>query len=156
MTRPSHNLRQRTGFLVLLASLSFLAMGCREGTSTVTGQVTYKKLPVKRGTVTFFCADGQIVFGLIGPDGHYTIPNVPKGEVRVAVVTHPSVPRGFSIPQQLPPSKDAPRLDGPSLQKRGASESIPVLPERYHHPDRSGLRIQVEATAQQHDIHLDS
>ena len=39
------------------------------------------------GTVLLLASDGQAYHGQIGPDGRFTIPEVPRGEARVAVTS---------------------------------------------------------------------
>lgn len=137
------------GLIVLLLA----GTGCGPRTGFVTGRVTYRQQPLTQGTVTFFCDDGQIVFGLINKDGIYTIPNVPEGRVRGTVATHPPVPPGFSIHQQLPPSKDAPRLDVSPAERRPGGR-YPRIPERFNNPDQSGIEFIVQRGEQTHDITL--
>ncbi|VTR95899.1 Uncharacterized protein OS=Planctomyces maris DSM 8797 GN=PM8797T_08484 PE=4 SV=1 [Gemmata massiliana] len=147
--RPLRSLRARWGALALGC---LLVAGCGAKTATVTGQVTYKGKPVTGGSVVFYCSDKQIVRGLIGPDGRYSIPNVPSGigPATVTVQSHTRVPEGFRMKQQLPPSVGGPtppapdRTDGPRTP----------LPLRYAQPEESGLSVTVDRDHLTYDIDL--
>jgi hypothetical protein len=73
-----------------------------------------------------FCEDKQIVSGIINKDGRYSIPNVPPGAAKVTLMTYPPLPAGYGIPQNLPPSKDAPKPAEPSDR----SATYVTIPER--------------------------
>ena len=101
--------------------------GCGSKTATVAGQVSYQGKPVTGGSVVFYCSDKQIVRGLIGTDGRYSIPNVPSGSAVVTVQSHAKLPEGFRLKQQLPPS-----TGGPVPPAVEASDTRKVsLPARY-------------------------
>jgi hypothetical protein len=80
---------------------SLFAVGCGSETATVSGTVTSQGKPVKNGSVILYCADKQIVRGLI-VDGKYTIPNVPCGSVIATVQAHAKMPAGLRLQQHLP------------------------------------------------------
>ncbi|MBP3960651.1 hypothetical protein J8F10_35960 [Gemmata sp. G18] len=129
-----------------------LAAGCGAKTATVTGHVTYKGKPVTGGSVVFYCADKQIVRGLIGTDGKYTIPNVPTGTgtAVVTVQSHMKVPEGFRMKQQLPPS-----TGGPVPPAADPTDAPKVaLPPRYALPEESGLAVVVDRDHVTYDIDL--
>ncbi|HEY1188293.1 MAG TPA: carboxypeptidase-like regulatory domain-containing protein [Gemmata sp.] len=135
-----------------LALGCLLAVGCQSRTATVSGTVTYRGQPVTGGSVVFYCSDKQIVRGLIGPDGRYSIPNVPIGSasVVVAVQSHAKVPEGFRLSQQLPPSAGGPVPPAPTPP--GAR---PVaLPPRYALPEESGLAVTIGDAHVTYDIDL--
>src|SRR5438128_1084062 len=107
MSRPPRSLLALpcvAGFALVLAP------GCGSKTATVEGLVTIQGKPVADGSVVFYCADKQIVRGLIGSDGRYSIPNVPCGQAIVTVQSLPRVPPGLKLQQNLPPAKDGPTL----------------------------------------------
>src|SRR5262249_57929125 len=94
------------GRAVVLVTL--LAAGCGSATTTVTGTVTYQGQPVPGGSVVLYCEDKQIVRGLIGVDGRYTIPNVPHGRAVVTVPAHQRLPEGLYLKPNLPPPVNGP------------------------------------------------
>jgi hypothetical protein len=55
--------------------------------------VSYLGRPLSDGTVLLLASDGQAYQGQIGPDGHFTIPEVPRGEARVTVTSLVEGPR---------------------------------------------------------------
>lgn len=128
------------------------ASGCDSGTATATGIVTYQGKPVPGGSVVFYCADKQIVRGLIGTDGRYTIPNVPCGPATVTVQSPSRLPAGMRLRQNLPPVKD-----GPLPPTQEAAESVGrggAIPPRYALPDESGLSVVVGRGQLTFDIDL--
>lgn len=131
------------------AVLPFLTTGCGSGTSTVSGTVTFQGNPVKSGSVILYCADKQIVRGLI-VDGQYTIPNVPCGSARATVQAHTKLPAGLRLQQKLPPS-----IDGPIPAPVETDNSRPVvIPPRYALPEESGLVLIVDGSHMTYEIDL--
>jgi hypothetical protein len=126
--------------------------GCGSDTATVTGLVTLQGKPVADGSVVFYCADKQIVRGLIGPDGRYSIPNVPFGPATVTVQSHPRVPDGMRLRQNLPPSTGGPVL--PTGGEGSASRPGRTIPPRYGLPEESGLSVVVDRAELTFDIDL--
>lgn len=134
-----------------LAALALLSAGCAADTGTVAGTVRYRGQPVAGGSVVLYCADKQIVRGLIGTDGRYAIPNVPRGIAAVTVQTHARVPDGMRFPQQLPPTADGPLP--PDVAPR-AGDKAAAIPPRYALPDESGLSVAVTGGTVPFDIRL--
>lgn len=133
-----------------LALGCLLLAGCGTKTATVAGQVTFHGKPVTGGSVVFYCPDKQIVRGLIGADGRYSIPNVPPGSAVVTVQSHAKLPEGFSLKQRLPPSNG-----GPVAPVADASDTHKVtLPARYALPEESGLAVFVDSAHVTYDIDL--
>jgi hypothetical protein len=128
------------------------APGCGFHTATVTGLVTLGGRPVGDGSVVFYCADKQIVRGLIGPDGRYSIPNVPWGPATVTVQSHPRVPDGMRMRQNLPPSSGGPELP-PAVEGPAARPGV-VIPPRYGLPEESGLSVLIDRERLTYDIDL--
>jgi hypothetical protein len=129
-----------------------MAAGCEPKTATVSGKVTYHGKPVTGGSVVFYCSDKQIVRGLIGTDGRYSIPNVPIGSASavVTVQSHTKLPDGFRVKQQLPPSNG-----GPVAPTAEPAEAKKVnLPPRYALPEESGLSIVIGTAEVTYDIDL--
>ena len=140
---------------ILGTCLVLTAAGCGSNNLELTGTVTYNNGSLPYGTVTLYCNDGHIVSGLIEEDGSFRIPNVPRGPARVTVVTHPPIPRGFQLPQQLPKSKDAPVLSNYGSQTNAlALKKYVPIPDRYSSPDQSGLAVEVTRTNRNVDLEL--
>lgn len=134
-------LRRTRTLAALAAGLLGLLGGCEAKLATVEGRVAYRGQTVRGGSVILYCADGQIVRGLIEPDGHFTVVNVPYGTARIAIQAHRPQPQGLRLPQKLPPSRDGP------LAPLGLSPNDPRvvdLPARYAHPEESGLQVLVD------------
>jgi hypothetical protein len=112
--------------------------------------VSYQSNPIPGGTVILYCADKQIVHGLIGTDGRYTIPNVPHGPASITVQTQPQKPYTVKHRIQLPPTINGP---APPAGAPGAERLVPI-PPRYALPEESGLSVTVEGKVLTHDIEL--
>src|SRR4029077_6705571 len=71
-----------------LFCLTFLAItGCGAGTGDVTGTVTYQGKTVASGTVLIVGSDSLPYYGNIQDDGTYTVPKVPTGPAKIAVLS---------------------------------------------------------------------
>jgi hypothetical protein len=144
MTRP------RSVTFVWVAAAALFAGGCGKPTATVSGRVTCNGKPLTGGSVILYCADKQIVHGIIGPDGRYTIPNVPRGSAVVTVRAHPRTPAGLQIKQSMPPV-----TNGPKAPTDGSGELPPTpIPPRYALSEESGLSLVVDRDQLAHDIDL--
>jgi len=129
---------------------ALLASGCGSSTSTVVGKVTYQGQPVSGGSVILYCPDKQIVRGIIGTDGTYSIPNVPGGIAVVTVQSPSRAPAGLRMQQSLPPSSG-----GPTPPTVAAHDTARVLiPQRYGLPEESGLSVVVDREQVTYDIDL--
>jgi hypothetical protein len=140
------------GVLVVpLLAACLCAGGCDARTATVAGRVTLRGQPLPSGSVSVYCADGQIARGNVGPDGRYSIPNVPPGAAAVTVQSHARIPPGLRVEQKLPPAIDGPVLPGAA----GAGpDRVPPIPPRYAVPEESGLRVVVAGGPVTFDIDL--
>ncbi|MBN9524308.1 carboxypeptidase regulatory-like domain-containing protein [bacterium] len=136
---------------VLLFGAAALAAGCGARSAEVTGRVTCAGQAVTGGSVILYCPDGQIVRGLVGPDGRYTIPNVPHGTAAVTVQAHTRVPDGMKLKQILPPAVNGPT---PLPADRGTGRIVAV-PPRYTMPEESGLSVVVDRPLVGYDIALE-
>lgn len=72
------------GVVLALAGV-LAAVGCGGDTVTLTGNVTVGGQPLESGTVIARGATGQVVYGVVQA-GKYEVPNVPAGQVKLAVV----------------------------------------------------------------------
>ena len=65
-------------------------VGCGSGKGDVSGTVTYKKNPLKFGSVTIVAANGLAFQGEIAENGRYEIKNIPLGKAKFFVVCQSS------------------------------------------------------------------
>jgi len=134
---------QRAPFYALAllgACLSLVASGCGARTTTLTGTVQYQGQPVSSGSVILYCADKQIVRGMIDANGSYSIPNVPPGRATMTVQSEARVPAGMKFQQKLPPSVNGPVF--PAVE-HGRGDRVMSIPRRYAHPEESGLIVNI-------------
>jgi hypothetical protein len=128
------------GWIAIVASLvvavGLLRLpGCLgEATGTVTGNVNFKGKPLPEGWITFFDRDGNGYRTFIHPDGSYTLSNIPRGTVKIAVEA-----RKRAVP------------DGPATDPVRPYRHIP---RRYSDADKSGLSLTVSAGPQDSNIDL--
>ena len=144
---------------VCCAVLGLCLTGCGgEGaakTAEVSGTVTlYGKPPVLQGlTITFVGDNAEPVVAEVQPDGTYTAPAVPVGEVRVTLLHVPppsgAGPVGANPPG--PPRPGPPQPPGPPPPPgpprpptRGGVPPKGVIPVRYNKPETSKLTCTVE------------
>ena len=135
-----------------VALLALIVTGCGSGTAQVEGNVTFDGKPMPGGSVVLYCGDGQIVRGLISADGHYAIPNVPRGPAKIAVQSHARVPQGLRLSQQVPPAVNGPIH--PSSVDNALGDRVVTIPARYSVPEESGLSLVVDGKGTTFDIHL--
>src|SRR5262249_25010983 len=91
LRRPCRTFRLRGVGIGVLLLLGFGAMGCGSSGS-VSGKVYFHQKPLGGRTVTFTSPGNKTVVSQIGPDGSYTIPKIPTGEVQIAVETESAKP----------------------------------------------------------------
>jgi hypothetical protein len=129
-----------------------LVAGCMDfPRGDVRGKVTYQGEPISLATLMFVTVDNQVYRADLSEDGSYAIPGVPLGKVRVAVQ------------QALPMVKPRPDPVGPGVAAGpGGQEFIPgnlstdmvPLPEKYGHPDQSGLEFELTQAEQEWSVDL--
>lgn len=134
----------------LFVFCALCASGCGSGTATISGRVTFQGKPVAGGSVIVYCSDKQIVRGIIGADGSYSIPNVPYGSAVVTVQAHSRLPQGLRLHQTVPPSSG-----GPIPPTADVNDTARVIvPQRYALPEESGLSVAVDRGQVTYDIDL--
>ncbi len=142
---------------VVLACLVAAVVGCGGGSSTLSGKVTLKKIPLTQGEVTAFGESGEVASGTINEDGTYRIDNCPSGKVKIRV-TSPD-------PQALADAMKA--ADDPARRRRSGGQPPPpppppagdpskwfAIPEMYNDPDTSGLLVEVSGSTE-YDIEME-
>jgi hypothetical protein len=135
-----------------LTVLAGSTAGCGRQLCTVTGRVAFQGQPVTSGSVVLYGEGQQIVRGLIGPDGTYTIPNVQRGPVRVTVKPPDRMPVGFKKTYAMPPVINGPIM--PAVARAGKGPLTPTIPDRYGMPEESGLTVTVDCGITEFDINL--
>jgi len=129
----------------------------------VTGTITYDGKPLTGGLVTFLDQNERAHQGNISAEGKYTIPDVPVGDVKIAVNTTfepPNIPRGGqgAPPKGMkwqPPKGVLPEgVNIGGFSPPDASSKSQHFPERFTNPDKSGLRYTVTPGQQNHNIDL--
>lgn len=135
-------------FAAVALLIALAASGCAARKADIKGTVRYRNQPVTNGSVSFYCANGEIRSSLLSTDGTYHLTQVAPGSARVAVVSHPPVPPALHtdrVPDSLAPR---PR------QQTVPHKSISVVPPRYSRPDSSGLDFMVNPGEQVLEIDL--
>jgi hypothetical protein len=151
---------QRVRLLVAVAGLCLAlagVTGCKKSRATVTGKVTFNGTPITAGTVGFYASANTIGSGPINPDGTYTVPDAPVGEVTVTVTT----PKPTMGPQGNQLSKPPPGMSMPHEMVPAGGEKIGTqvvrtmpAPDKYNSPDTSPLKYTVVPGTQTYDIKL--
>jgi hypothetical protein len=127
--------------------------GCKKGTGTVSGKVTFGGKPVGWGTVSVFASDNIQYTGQLSPEGTYSIPGVPNGPCRITVASpNPDLAKGGGPPAAGLGEGGA--IDGDVNQTMPAPADWVQIPEKYGHPDQSGLTAVVNSNTTI-DLNLD-
>ena len=126
--------------------------GCARQPCTVSGRVAFQGQPVTGGSVVLYGEGQQIVRGTIGPDGTYSIPNAPRGHVRIAVAPPIRLPAGMRKKYTTPPVIDGPVI--PDSTPPAKDSRALAIPARYGVPEESGLTITVDRSVTEFDINL--
>jgi len=128
------------GSIIAAALLIGIAAYAAGGAATVTGHVTMLGRPVIWGSVILTGPDGRSVAGRIEPDGSFTVPNAPTGELVVAVCSPDPLVDYYkaqikSARVVLPQSQwPAPPVD---------RNQWFLIPKRYEDPKTSDLKVVV-------------
>jgi len=136
---PPSRVSRWLGLVCLLAAIA-LAGGCgnKAGTgSSVSGKVTLEGQPVA-GSVVFVYGAEEKANAPIGVNGAYSIPNPPKGQVKVLV-------RAIPGSTGVSPVGPIPKGSGPEMPSMGGTSSAGVPPPaKYASPETSGLTYEVK------------
>jgi hypothetical protein len=111
--------------IVAIAIITAPMLGCssRGNIDSVSGKVALSGKPVS-GQIVFVCSDGKEFSGFThGPDGSYTISNVPRGEVTVLIKASGPAPgeTGSSGSSRPPPVGPKPLVGGVAPPTRYSS-----------------------------------
>ena len=137
------SLPSRAGFLLLVAAVLALTLGCGpnyKARAVVKGKVTDGHRTLTTGTVVFHGHEGITATASIDPDGNYSMPDAPIGEVKITVTVSLPPPRAF---QEL---KDAPAAKIPS--------EVRPISEKYAKVETTPLTYKVEKGEHVHNIEL--
>jgi len=134
------------GPCLILTALAF-GTGCpgKAGTNAVSGKVTLDGKPVS-GTVIFVWPDSKELASPIGPDGSYSIPNPPPGQVKILVKGMTSGAVEAPVGGPPPGAGDLPKIPN-------ASTGVQP-PAKYGDASTSDLSYEVKAGKQSHDLAL--
>jgi hypothetical protein len=140
----------------LTLGLLLAVLGCgSEPHGKVSGKVTFNDKPMTGGTVVFATADGKRTeYAQIQPDGTYSSPNVPVGEIHVAVWPAPK-----NVMANMPPeAKGKIPLDNPEAAKiyGKKTDDYVDIPQPLRDPTKSNLSVKVNSGEQTYDIPLKS
>ena len=139
-------------WLTLAVPFGFLLgwlLWCSPGQGHVHGQVKYQGKVVSQGSVVMVGDNRKPIVGRIETDGTYSVPGVPAGVVRIAVLSPRPGGALNSGPTGLGLRKDATRMTA----KAERSRWFP-LPEKYEDPDTSGLTTEIHRGDNTFDIEL--
>jgi hypothetical protein len=121
---------------VLFATLS----GCGHA-ATVSGNVRFQGKPVRYGYVVLVSGDKTARSGVIGSDGCYAIEGVPRGAVKIAVVSRNPAKGRSVVRAGMPVTANT---SGDGSEKTRFNGWFP-LPKKFEAPTTSGLSCTVDA-----------
>ncbi len=131
-----------TRSLCCLGLLVVAVVGGCSRSATITGKVTYRGQPLKRGEINFIGADGKSRSGLIRGDGTYKVDDAPRGPVKVTVVS-------------LTGGDGEGKLSARGLEAGPAPIDVRhAIPAKYTDPDQSGLAYTLARGGQKINIDL--
>src|SRR2546423_1272505 len=105
--------------LRLLALAAVLAAGCNS-TTDVTGKVTYKGAPLSGASLTLVASDGNVFSTKLNAAGTFSIPGVPTGDAKIAIVGGSAV-----AGTKPPPAGRGEAKAGPGSSGRGGPKENP-------------------------------
>lgn len=136
--------------LSLSIATLILCVGCGAPTGRITGTVTFDGKPLPAGRITFLCfGEGRPVLSSPIADGRYLMEAVPVGGARIAVETFNT--EAFRQPK---PAPGVPAITLSPAFMIGPPGPYVKIPDRYRHPDDSGLSLDIQGGNQVHDIAL--
>ncbi|VTU01821.1 unnamed protein product [Gemmataceae bacterium] len=136
----------RTVFCAALCAAALGPVGCSGGAKLgpVSGSVTLDGQPVTAGVVTFVAADrSNTASAEITPEGTYSIPDAPTGEVVICVKTRD---HEFILGPGSGPPPDPAAGSGGVKTTQKKNPLFVRTPEKYEDATRTDLRATVPAT----------
>lgn len=118
---------------ILLGLLVLAGVGCGKR-GEVSGIVRYGGRPLPDGTVVLLASNGQAYRCSIGPDGRFTIPEVPHGKAQLAVASFVDGPHSGERARSIGTSRVGPQATTNSR-----------IPMRYSDLTQSGLTATITA-----------
>ena len=151
MNVPLRFLFVRPCISLLCLSIFLLACGCEKPTGKVSGKVILDDQLLKGGgTITFEGEKGG-VSGIITPEGTYTLPDMPVGNVTIRLGSgFRAGPRARVVANGPPPKKEPKRPSSPE------AEPVNNIPKKYTDPEANVLTYTVKPGEQTFDIILSS
>jgi hypothetical protein len=131
-------------FLVLV-----LMAGCGAPKGSISGKVTYRDKPFKRGSVMFILEHGAPIQAKI-ENGEYHVDKVPVGPVKITVNPPSGTGEEAGLLDRQPMSPKNPMAMEKALRPK---ENI-VLPPKYSDPKQTELTYTVTQGPQEHNIDM--
>ena len=135
---------------VVLGLAALMVIGCGSRKASVSGTVRFNGAPLPSGSISFFGQNGEVASTLIAADGSYHIRRLSAGPVRVAVVSHPPV----SVGTAANPTPHVFAASYGQANRGGWTGRYWALPDKFRHPDRSGLAYEISSGEQHLDVDL--
>ncbi|QJW96207.1 hypothetical protein [Frigoriglobus tundricola] len=140
---------------VAAAAVLAAASGCGASTADVTGTVSYQQRPVVYGTVSVIGPDQMTYYGVIQPDGTFTVAGVPVGPLKFGVYSPDPF---FELPipaAEKAKAEEARRASGIPIPPKPPKGQWFRLPPKYADPLTSGLTVDATARKAAVDLRLD-
>jgi hypothetical protein len=148
---PKLVIRSVFGFIVVVVTIVGLTVAVGNRAAVVKGHVSLGGRPVIWGSVVLVGADGQSVAGRIQPDGTFTVPNAPVGEVTVTITSPDPLVQHYAT--QLKSSRDRIPVNewgAPPVDRRQWF----VIPKRYENAYESNLKFTVKRGSNEYNLDL--
>lgn len=131
--------------------------GCSKGKATVNGKVTFNNQPVGVGTVTFWTSDNRSAQAPLKPDGSYSMPDAPVGEVKITVTTPPPKMGPMTMEKPPPGMKGMPAdmiPEGAGDAANPGKMKIVPIPDKYKEVSTTPLTYTVTKGTNEFNIIL--
>lgn len=138
-----------------VAAVLVAVAGCGGSSADVTGKVSYRGRPVAYGTVSVIGRDQKTYYGVINPDGTFTVTGVPVGPAKLGVYSpDPYFDPPISAAEKAK-AEEARRASGVPIAPKPPKGTWFRLPGKYADPLSSGLTAEVTAAPAAVDLRLD-
>jgi hypothetical protein len=125
--------------------------GCGNGTSTLSGKVSYRGRPVTSGSIIVLQDGGTARSGIIQPDGTYSVAGVERGHMRVAVISPNPAHTRSVLTVEANRARVGHKRTHAVAYRPNTSGWFP-LPHDLGDPATSGLECDIAATNVEYDI----